>query len=66
MSEFAELELNEAKRQIGSMLRKLEKCVPKLRDGTAQRALAVRRVEALKISLALIERDLNGYLKESV
>ncbi|MDR2090616.1 MAG: hypothetical protein LBP62_03070 [Clostridiales bacterium] len=57
MVSFAKSELKEAKRQIESMIMKLEKCAPKLREGSAQHTLAARRTEALKISLALIERE---------
>jgi hypothetical protein len=57
---FTENELNEAKRQTVSMINKLEKCVPKIKIGTAQHTLALRRLAALKVSLMLIERELNA------
>ncbi|MDR2635093.1 MAG: hypothetical protein LBC13_03815 [Clostridiales bacterium] len=60
MSGFTKNELEEAKRQTESMLRKLEKCLEKLKAGTAQYTLAVRRIDALRLSLALIQKELDA------
>ncbi len=57
---FSPAELGEAHRAIASTLGKCEKIVPKLRPGTAQHTLLDRRIRALEIALALIERELAG------
>jgi hypothetical protein len=57
---FSPAELAEAHRAIASTLGKCEKIVPKLRPGTAQHTLLDRRIRALEIALALIERELAG------
>jgi len=55
---FAKAELAEALRAIVSTVSKCEQVQPKLRPGTAQHTLLVRRIKALQIAAALIERDL--------
>lgn len=47
--------LQEAHRSLLSTLRKCEKVLPKLREGTAQQTLLFRRIRALEIALALIK-----------
>lgn len=51
-------ELMEAKRQLSSLVSKLEKTLPKLEGMKPQRTLALRRLDALRLSLELIEREL--------
>ncbi|MDL2258053.1 hypothetical protein LJC42_02695 [Eubacteriales bacterium OttesenSCG-928-K08] len=58
MSEYQLEELQEALRAIVSTIHKCEKVQPKLRPGTSQHTLLVRRIKALKISQELIEREL--------
>lgn len=48
-------DLQEAHRALLSTLRKCEKVLPKLREGTAQHTLLSRRIRALEIALVLIE-----------
>jgi hypothetical protein len=55
---FAQDDLAEALRAIVSTIGKCEKVQPKLRPGTAQHTLLVRRIKALQIAAALIEREL--------
>ncbi len=51
-------ELREAARQLGSLRAKCEKAGEKLRPGSAQKTLNARRIEALQVALALIEREM--------
>lgn len=56
MPNFTEEELKEAHRALLSTLRKCEKMdIAKL--GKSQQTLLVRRIDALKIALALIEKE---------
>ena len=55
---FAPDELAEARRALTSTLAKCEKIAPRLRPGTAQHTLLTRRIRALQIANALIEREL--------
>lgn len=55
---FAKDDLEEALRAISSTISKCEKVQPKLRPGTSQHTLLVRRIKALQIAAALIEREL--------
>jgi hypothetical protein len=57
MAAFANEELSEALRAIVSMIAKCEKALPKLRDGSPQQTLTVRRIKALKLAEDLIERE---------
>lgn len=52
-------EFEEALRAIDSTIGKCEKVQPKLKQGSSQHTLLVRRIKALKISVALIKRELN-------
>lgn len=58
MSEFVKDELNEALYAITSTLNKCEKIQPKLKQGTSQHTLLLRRIKALHIASRLIEREL--------
>ena len=58
MTPFTRPELQEARRAIASLLYKCEKVQPKLSASPSQATLLRRRIEALRISLALIEREL--------
>ena len=53
-------ELEEALRAIDSTLAKCRKAQPKLRPGTSQHTLLVRRIRALEIASALIRRELEA------
>jgi len=55
---FTKEELEEALRAIVSTISKCEKVQPKLKQGTAQHTLLVRRIKALQIASALIKREL--------
>jgi hypothetical protein len=60
MAEYTSEELSEAHRALFSTLNKCEKMdMEKL--GKSQRTLIERRIAALKIALALIEREVGGY-----
>jgi hypothetical protein len=59
MDEFPKEELEEALRAITSTIAKCDKVLPKLRPGTSQHTLLVRRIKALNIASALIKRELN-------
>lgn len=60
MADFSKEELGEARRAIESTIGKCEKVQPKLKPGTPQHTLLVRRLKALRISLALIDRALEA------
>ena len=60
MEDFSREELQEALRAIHPTTSKCEKVLPKLREGTSQYTLMVRRVKALQIAAALITRELEG------
>lgn len=52
-------ELEGALKAILSLKSKCEKAAPKLRQGGAQRSLIDRRISALAIAQALIEREID-------
>jgi hypothetical protein len=56
--EFSKDELAEALRAIASTVGKCEKVLPKLKQGTSQHTLLLRRLRALNIASALIKREL--------
>lgn len=58
MTPFTRPELQEARRAIASLLYKCEKVQPKLSASPSQATLLRRRIEALRISLSLIDREL--------
>jgi hypothetical protein len=55
---FTKDELDEALRAIASTISKCEKVQPKLKQGSSQHTLLVRRIKALRVASALIEREL--------
>jgi hypothetical protein len=60
MGNFSKEELEEASRALTSTIGKCEKVQPKLKEGTSQHTLLVRRIKALCIAVVLIERELGG------
>jgi hypothetical protein len=58
MDNFTKEELEEALRSIVSTIGKCEKVQPKLKKGTSQHTLLIRRIKALRIASSLIEREL--------
>ncbi|MGI6772043.1 MAG: hypothetical protein GX264_05440 [Clostridiales bacterium] len=54
MPEYTKEELNEALRAIDSTVKKCEKVLPKLKEGTSQHTLLKRRIKALQIAAELI------------
>lgn len=58
MQRFTQEELSEALRAIDSTIRKCEKVQPKLKEGTSQHTLLVRRIKALEIAAVLIKREM--------
>lgn len=63
---YEQKELQEALRSIQSTIGKCEKVLPKLREGTSQHTLTIRRVKALQIAVTLITRELEDvYGKEN-
>lgn len=60
MDDYTKQELEEALRAIDSTISKCEKVQPKLKEGTSQHTLLVRRIKALQIAASLIRRELEG------
>lgn len=60
MNIYTTEELTEARRSIDSTLHKCEKALLKLTPGKSQHTLTARRIKAFQISLALIDRELEG------
>jgi len=58
MNNFTKEELEEALRSIVSTVGKCEKVQPKLKTGTSQHTLLVRRIKAFQIAVALITQEL--------
>lgn len=58
LSMFTKEELTEALRAIESTISKCKKVQPKLRSGSSQHTLLVRRIKALQIASSLIQREL--------
>ncbi|MBE6011515.1 MAG: hypothetical protein E7234_03045 [Lachnospiraceae bacterium] len=61
MNNFTKEELEEALRAINSTISKCEKVQPKLKSGTSQHTLLIRRIKALYISTELIKRELRNF-----
>lgn len=57
---FTATDLQEALRALTSTLAKCEKVLPRLRSGSAQHTLLVRRIRALEIAVALVTRELTA------
>jgi hypothetical protein len=55
---FTKEELEEALRAITSTISKCEKVLPKLKQGTSQHTLLVRRIKAFNIASSLITQAL--------
>ena len=60
MDNFSKEELEEALRAITSTISKCEKVQPKLKQGTSQHTLLIRRIKALQIATALIIQTLES------
>jgi hypothetical protein len=58
MEKYSKQDLREALRAIASTIGKCEKIQPKLKEGTSQHTLLIRRIKALHIASSLIEREL--------
>lgn len=58
MHPFSQEDLSEAARALTSTIGKCEKIEPKFALGTASHTLLTRRLRALRIAVALIEREL--------
>ncbi|HEY1074957.1 MAG TPA: hypothetical protein VGE59_04705 [Patescibacteria group bacterium] len=63
MNHFTKEELEEALRAIASTISKCEKVQPKLKPGTSQHTLLIRRIKALTIASALITQALDSQEK---
>ncbi|MDR2655930.1 MAG: hypothetical protein LBC56_07700 [Oscillospiraceae bacterium] len=60
MSQYTKQELEEAKASLESTLRKCEKIQQGGRLQSAQKTLNDRRVNALRVALALIEKEMES------
>jgi hypothetical protein len=60
MDDYTKDDLKEALRAIESTISKCEKVQPKLKEGTSQHTLLIRRIKALRIASSLITRELEG------
>ena len=61
MDSFTKEELEEALRAIASTISKCEKVQPKLKQGTSQHMLLIRRIKALQIASSLIVQALESH-----
>ena len=61
MKAYTKEELAEALRAIVSTTAKCEKVQPKLKEGTPQHTLLVRRIQAFHIAEQLIKRELEAF-----
>ena len=57
---FTRRELEEALGALASTISKCEKAEPKLKPGSSQHTLLVRRIKALRIATILIQRELDA------
>ena len=60
MEKYTQEELEEALRAIDSTISKCEKIRPKLKPGSSQHTLLVRRIKALNIAATLIKKELSS------
>jgi hypothetical protein len=60
MDGYTKEDLEEALRAIVSTISKCEKVQPRLKQGTSQHTLLIRRIKALNIASALIRRELSS------
>ncbi|WP_316792599.1 hypothetical protein [Pedobacter frigoris] len=58
---YEKAELEEALRAIKSTLSKCEKAILNLKENSAQYTLTIRRIDALGISVELIQRELDRF-----
>jgi hypothetical protein len=58
MTSFTKEELLEAKISLSSTLSKCEKAFLKLKENSSQHTLMARRIKALRVSLQLLEKEL--------
>lgn len=58
MNNYTKEELEKALRAIASTISKCEKVLPKLKEGTSQHTLLIRRIKALQIASILITKEL--------
>lgn len=63
MNQYSEEELKEAIRSIESTISKCEKVLPKLKQGTSQHTLLIRRIKAFQIALSLLKEKLEDKLE---
>ena len=61
---FTREELEEALRAITSTINKCEKVLPKLKAGTSQHTLLVRRIKAFDIASSMIRQALAEQAKD--
>lgn len=59
MKTYSQEELEEALRALDSTIQKCKKVQPKLKEGSSQHTLLVRRIKAFTISSDLIKREIN-------
>ena len=64
--EYTREELMEARRSIASTLGKCEKALLKLTPGKSQHTLTARRIEAFRLSIRLIDRELDSMEQSEV
>lgn len=57
---FTRDDLEAAVRALASTLGKCEKALPRLKAGSSQHTLLTRRIDALRIALVLLERELDA------
>lgn len=66
MNHYTKEELEEAFLAIASTIGKCEKVLPKLKQGTSQHTLLIRRIKAFHIASALITKALEELVKADV
>ena len=61
MDNFTKEELEEALLAIDSTISKCEKVLPKLKQGTSQHTLLIRRIKALRLASSLVMQALENH-----
>lgn len=61
MSKYSKEELSQAIKSIASTISKCEKVLPKIKEGSSQWTLLDRRIKAFKISIELLEFELESH-----
>lgn len=64
METYTAIELREARRSIASTLSKCEKALTRLTPGRSQHTLTARRIDAFRLALRLIDRELEALENE--